>query len=73
MGHMVGLFLPRIIDPNYNPLNFGLIQLLLVIPAMAAGYKFYTIGFTRLLRREPNMDSLIAVGTAAAFCMEFMP
>jgi len=67
MGHMVGLPLPRIIDPNYNPLNFGLIQLLLVIPAMAAGYKFYTIGFTRLLRREPNMDSLIAVGTAAAF------
>ena len=67
MGHMVGLPLPRIIDPNYNSLNFGLIQLLLVIPAMAAGYKFYTIGFTRLLRREPNMDSLIAVGTAAAF------
>lgn len=67
MGHMVGLPLPMIIDPHHKPLNFGLIQLLLVLPAMAAGYKFYTIGFSRLIRREPNMDSLIAVGTAAAF------
>lgn len=67
MGHMVGLPLPMIIDPHHSPLNFGLIQLMLVIPAMAAGYRFYTVGFSRLIRREPNMDSLIAVGTAAAF------
>jgi len=67
MGHMVGLPLPMIIDPHHNPLYFGLIQLLLVIPVMAAGYRFYTIGFSRLIRREPNMDSLIAVGSSAAF------
>lgn len=67
MGHMIGLPLPMIIDPHHSPLNFGLIQLMLVIPAMAAGYRFYTVGFSRLIRREPNMDSLIAVGTAAAF------
>lgn len=67
MGPMVGLLIPETIDPNKNPLNFGLTQLILVIPAMIAGYRFYTVGFSRLFKREPNMDSLIAVGTGAAF------
>jgi Cu+-exporting ATPase len=48
-------------------LNFGLVQLILVIPSIIAGYRFYTVGFSRLVKREPNMDSLIALGTAAAF------
>jgi Cu+-exporting ATPase len=34
---------------------------------MAVGYRFYTVGFSRLFRRAPNMDSLIAIGTGAAF------
>jgi Cu+-exporting ATPase len=38
-----------------------------VIPAMIAGYRFYTSGFSRLFKGAPNMDSLIAVGTLAAF------
>jgi Cu+-exporting ATPase len=67
MGPMIGMPLPKIISPDANPLNFGFIQLILVIPVMAAGYRFYTVGFRRLLKREPNMDSLIAVGTSAAF------
>ena len=67
MGHMIGLPLPQIITPEVNPLNFAILQLILVIPPMIAGYKFYTIGYSRLLRREPNMDSLIAIGTSAAF------
>jgi len=67
MGPMIGFPLPDIISPHMNPLNFGLIQLILVIPSIIAGYKFYTVGFSRLIRREPNMDSLIAVGTSAAF------
>lgn len=66
MGHMVGLPIPSFINPHFNPLNFALIQLLLTIPVMIAGYKFYTIGFKSLLRRSPNMDSLIALGTSAA-------
>ena len=53
--------------PEAYPVNFAVIQLILVIPSMIAGYKFYTIGFSRLLKREPNMDSLIAIGTGAAF------
>ncbi len=66
MGHMLGLPIPELIDGNINPLNFGLIQLLLVIPPVIAGYKFYTIGYKALWKRSPNMDSLIALGTSAA-------
>lgn len=66
MGHMVGMPLPSIIDPMKNPLNFALIQLVLTIPVMVAGYKFYKIGYKNLFKLSPNMDSLIAIGTSAA-------
>lgn len=67
MGHMIHLPVPAFIDPDAYPLRFGLIQLILVIPVMAAGYKFYTIGYSRLVKLEPNMDSLIAIGTSTSF------
>ena len=67
MGHMAGLHLPEIIDPMMNPRNFALVQLFLVMPVIALGNRFYTGGFKTLIRRSPNMDSLIAVGTSAAF------
>ncbi|ERJ12019.1 heavy metal translocating P-type ATPase [Haloplasma contractile] len=66
MGHMVNLPIPEFINPHHNPLEFALAQFLLTIPVMIAGYKFYTIGFSKLVKREPNMDSLIAIGTSAA-------
>jgi len=43
-----------------------MIELLLVIPIVVMGYKFYTVGFKALVQRSPNMDSLIAIGTSAA-------
>lgn len=67
MGHMIGMPLPKIIDPMINPINFSLIQLVLTIPVMVIGYKFYLIGFKNLIKLSPNMDSLIAIGTSAAF------
>ena len=67
MGHMVGMPLPNIIDPMMNPLNFAIIQLVLTIPVMIIGYKFYYIGYKNLFKLSPNMDSLIAIGTSAAF------
>jgi len=67
MGHMLGLKLPEIIDPMMNPRNFAMIQLLLVTPVVILGNRFYTGGFRSLIRRNPNMDSLIALGTSAAF------
>jgi Cu+-exporting ATPase len=67
MGHMIGLPLPRFIDPDINPLNFALVQLFLTIPTVIAGYKFYTVGFKTMFKGSPNMDSLVAMGTSAAF------
>lgn len=67
MGHMVGLPLPNILNPDLNPLNFVIAQLALTIPVIVMGYKFYKVGFRTLIKRNPNMDSLIAIGTAAAF------
>ena len=56
-----------IIDPIINPLNYALIQMILVIPVMIAGYKFYINGFKSLINKNPNMDTLVAIGTSAAF------
>ena len=58
--------LPMGIDPMMYPLNYALLQIVLVIPIIIAGDKFYTIGYKALLQRSPNMDSLVALGTSAA-------
>lgn len=67
MGHMVGMPLPHIIDSMMNPLNFAMIQLVLTLPVVVAGYKFYQVGIKNLIQLSPNMDSLIAIGTLTAF------
>ncbi|MCC0649460.1 heavy metal translocating P-type ATPase [Clostridioides sp. ZZV15-6598] len=59
--------LPEILNPMTNTLNYALVQLILVIPVMIAGYKFYINGFKALFSLSPNMDSLVAIGTLAAF------
>ncbi|MGD9568961.1 MAG: heavy metal translocating P-type ATPase [Sedimentibacter sp.] len=66
-GEMLGIKLPEVIDPMMNPWNFAIVQLILVTPPMIVGYKYFTVGFKSLFRGSPNMDSLIAIGTAAAF------
>ncbi|MBS6509431.1 MAG: copper-translocating P-type ATPase [Paraclostridium bifermentans] len=58
---------PNIINPTTNSLNYALIQLMLVIPVMIAGNKFYKNGFKAIINKSPNMDSLVAIGTLAAF------
>ena len=67
MGSMVGLPLPSFLDHMKHPLVFVLSQLLLTLPAVWIGRGFYQRGFRNLIKRHPNMDSLIAVGTSAAF------
>ncbi|MDR2784778.1 MAG: heavy metal translocating P-type ATPase [Treponema sp.] len=57
---------PKALAPMNFPLIYALAELLLVIPIIIAGNKFYTVGFKNLFHRSPNMDSLIAVGTTAA-------
>lgn len=66
MGHMIGLPLPMFIDPMMHPAAFALAQLILTIPVISVGYKYYIVGFKTLFRGSPNMDSLIAIGTSAA-------
>ena len=67
MGSMVGLPLPSFLDHMAYPLVFVLSQLLLTLPAVWIGRGFYQRGFRNLIKKHPNMDSLIAVGTSAAF------
>ena len=67
MGSMVGLPLPSFLDHMAQPLVFVLSQLLLTLPAVWIGRGFYQRGFRNLIKQHPNMDSLIAVGTSAAF------
>lgn len=67
MGHMVGMPIPQVIDPLFNPFSFALFQLILAMGAMIAGYRFYTSGFAKLFLLRPNMDTLVAIGTGSAF------
>lgn len=67
MGHMIGLPLPPALAPNTNPVAFAVAQIVLSLPIVIMGYKFYTIGYSSLFKGNPNMDSLIAIGTSAAF------
>ena len=66
MGHMMGMPLPSILLGDENILLFALTQLLLTIPILFVNRKYFTVGFSTLLRRSPNMDSLIALGATAA-------
>ena len=59
--------LPEIINPMSNTLNYALIQLILVIPIICVGYKFYINGYKSLISLSPNMDTLVAIGTSSAF------
>ncbi len=59
--------IPPFLNPEVYPLRFALTQLILLIPVIFAGNKFYSAGFKNLIKRDPNMDSLIALGTSVAF------
>ena len=63
MGHMMGLPLPSFLS---SPIVLSLIQLCLTLPILIINRAYFTNGFTHLLKRTPNMDSLIAVGSTAA-------
>lgn len=63
MGHMMGLPLPQVL--HMHPLLLGCLQLALVIPILSLNRNYFTVGFSRLVKLSPNMDSLVAVGAAA--------
>ena len=63
MGHMFGLEIPL------DPLPFCLVQLVLCVPIMYGGRRFYKKGIPALFTRNPTMDSLVSMGTLASLCM----
>ena len=66
MGHMMwGWPLPSILEGNH--VAMGLIQMLLTIIIMVINQKFFISGFKGLLHKAPNMDTLVALGSGAAF------
>ena len=62
----INLPFPQFLLPMRYPLIYAIAELILTIPILIAGHKFYTVGFKALAARSPNMDSLIAVGSSAA-------
>ncbi len=58
--------IPDWLEPMQYPLTYALVEMCLVTPIIIVGHRFYTVGFGALIKRAPNMDSLIAMGTTAA-------
>jgi len=67
MSVMAGARLPSAISPEGSPLLFALLQLLLASPVVVAGWQFYMTGTKTMLKGNPGMDTLVAMGTAAAY------
>ncbi len=67
MGHMVGLTLPPFMSGEKNSLLAAITQMLITIPVMFINGKFFVSGIKGIIKRSPNMDSLVALGSAASF------
>lgn len=67
MGSMMGLWVPDVVSMDVHPLVFAFVQLVLTLPVMYFGRRFYVNGFRSLIKGHPNMDSLVALATSAAF------
>lgn len=66
MGHVMwGWYLPSVL--TQNPLAIGLLQLILTAIIMVINQKFFLSGFKGILHKSPNMDTLVALGSGAAF------
>ena len=67
MADMVGIPMPSFLSPMQSPVSYALIQLALSLPIIWIGRRFFVDGFKALSKGHPNMDSLVALGTSAAF------
>lgn len=67
MGSMMGFWVPDIVNMSLHPMIYGLVQLVLTLPVMHFGRRFYVNGFRTLFKGHPNMDALVALATSAAF------
>ena len=72
MGQMLPFGLPSLPVPEFadmhaHGVNFAILQLLLAIPVLYCGRNFFIGGFKALFHKNPNMDSLVAIGSACSF------
>lgn len=67
MGHMINAPMPELLTGQENMMLLALTELLLTIPIIAINFHFFRNGFRNLIKRVPNMDSLIALGSSASF------
>ncbi len=66
MGHMIGLPLPSFLSGHEHAVAFAFTQFILCLPIVYVNRAYYEKGFSALWHRAPNMDSLVAVGSAAS-------
>ena len=66
MGHMFSWPLPAVFLGDENIMVFALTQFLLLVPVIFVNFKYFSGGFKALIHRSPNMDTLIALGSAAS-------
>ena len=72
MGQMLpfglpALPLPDIFSMHTHPVNFAILQLILAVPVLYCGRNFFLGGFKSLFHGNPNMDSLVAIGSGCSF------
>ncbi|MFI3312743.1 MAG: heavy metal translocating P-type ATPase [Eubacteriales bacterium] len=69
MGQMLfaNLPMPDLFSMNTHPVNFAILQMLLTIPVLVLGKRFFTSGFTSLVHGNPNMDTLVAMSAVTSF------
>ena len=67
MGPMLGLPLPSFLTGHENAVGYALLQMVFALPVLLINGFFFTSGFKGMIHRAPNMNSLIALGSAASF------
>ena len=70
MGHMMGLPIPAVFMEK--PMLYALVQLVLTVPILIFNRTYFTVGFSRLVKGSPNMDTLVALGAAAGLVYSFI-
>ncbi|MDD3126750.1 MAG: heavy metal translocating P-type ATPase [Candidatus Izemoplasmatales bacterium] len=67
MGAMIGFPVPKFMDSHQQPVIFGIIQMSITIGIIILNRNYFFVGIPQIWKRHPNMDSLIAIGSASAF------
>lgn len=67
MGHMFGAPLPYFWNPHESAMNFALVQLILTTPVLFINFAFFRSGVKAAIKRVPNMDTLVSLGSAASY------